>query len=107
MLFSETLQMELNDSLDKFQDFYESEHNIKLPKMRVREVILHLDVSRAMRGVRDLSYLSIEVDIEKKDGRMGKVNKFFKEYLEMILDVTGVGYSEITPYISFTTNNNL
>lgn len=107
MLFSETLQIELNDSLDKFQDFYESEHNIKLPKMRVREVILHLDVSRAMRGVRDLSYLSIEVDIEKKDGRMGKVNKFFKEYLEMILDATGVVYSEITPYISFTTNNNL
>jgi hypothetical protein len=25
----------------------------------------------------------------------------------MILDATGVGYSNITPYISFTTNNNL
>ena len=107
MIFSEKLQKELNDSLDKFQDFYESENNFKLPKMKVTEVILHFDIARAMKGTRDLSFLSIEVDIEKKDARMGRVRKFFQEYLEMILDASGVSYNYIEPYITFKTNNNL
>lgn len=86
MTHGEWLKNLLNDSIGKFQSFYEDEHGFKLPEMKVKDVKMHVRIPYQNGNKLIVTFLHIIVDIEKKDNRMGKVKKFFKEFVEMMLE---------------------
>lgn len=85
MTHGEWLKNLLNDSIGKFQSFYEDEHGFKLPEMKVKDVKMHVRIPYQGDDKLKVTFLNIFVDIEKKDNRMGKVKKFLKEFVEMML----------------------
>ena len=53
--------------------------------MKVKDVKMHVRIPYQGGDKLKVTFLNIFVDIEKKDNRMGKVKKFLKEFVEMML----------------------
>ena len=79
MTHGEWLKNLLNESIEKFQSFYEDEHGFKLPQMKVKDVKMHVKFPYQNGNKLIVSFLHIITEVEKKDGRMGKVKKFIKD----------------------------
>ncbi len=86
MTHGEWLKNLLNESIEKFQSFYEDEHGFKLPQMKVKDVKMHVKFPYQNGNKLIVSFLHIITEVEKKDGRMGKVKKFIKEFVEMMIE---------------------
>jgi len=86
MTHGEWLKNLLNESIGKFQSFYEDENGFKLPEMEVKDVIMHVSFPYQGSNKLRVTFLNIIVEIEKKDGRMSKVKKFLNEFVEIMLE---------------------
>lgn len=86
MTHGEWLKNLLNESIVKFQSFYEDENGFKLPQMKVKDATMHVKFPYQNDNKLIVTFLHIIVEVEKKDNRMGRVKKFFKEFVEMMLE---------------------
>jgi hypothetical protein len=107
-IYTERVKEIMSKLLPKFIERYESQHNFQLPNINILDVMG--SVSNIWRVLEDsesprFNYLGVKVEVDVKDGRIGRVKKLISNTLEKTLDSLGYEYSET--YIEFIKTSDL
>ena len=94
--------------LPKFVEKYESQHNFKLPKIEIVEITGQPhNIWRVMsHGEKpSFNYIGVKVEVDVKDGRIGRVKKLITNTVEKVFDSLGYEFNEI--YVEFIKTSDL
>lgn len=94
--------------LPKFVEKYESQHNFKLPKIDIVEMTGQPhNIWRVMSDGEkpSFNYVGVKVEVDVKDGRIGRVKKLITNTVEKVLDSLGYEFNEI--YVEFIRTSDL
>jgi hypothetical protein len=94
--------------LPKFVEKYESQHNFKLPKIEIVEITGQPhNIWRVMSDGEkpSFNYVGVKVEVDVKDGRIGRVKKLITNTVEKVLDSLGYEFNEI--YVEFIRTSDL
>jgi ribosome-binding factor A len=107
-IYIEKVETIVKKLLPKFIDKFESKHNFGLPKINIIEMdggILNASNIIVYGENPHFRYVGVKVEVDMKDGRLGKAKKLITSVVEKVLDSLGYKYSEI--YVEFIKTSDL
>lgn len=107
-MYSKEIEKVINKILPKFIERYESQYNFELPKINIIDIsATPVNLFKVLEGNESptFSFISVKVEIDVKDARIGRVKKLIKSLLENTLDSLGYLYGDL--YIDFIKTSDL
>ena len=105
MTYAQHLENHIKKILPKFLERYEQEMGFSLPKIRIDRIEAYASKNEWMRGNIVFGSVFLNVSLDVKDNRMGKVKSFLKKLLDMGMNSLGYKYDNV--YLEIEQSDDL
>ena len=105
MTYGEHLKNHIERILPKSLSKFEKDNGFSLPKFRINRIDVYPSKREWMKGNIVFNGVFVDISVEIKDGRMGKLKSFLTNFISNAMDTLNYKYGDI--YLQFEQSDDL